>query len=230
MEMGRVLFIGRTQSTRPAIISALEKRFEVVLVTSGKSGIEAASAKPFHIIVLDAASMRTPGDRVCRELRSALPHMPLVHIHPGPKETAQSAADTLLFMPVTPRKLVNSVERLLQVQSDDFINCGPFSINLARRVLTVHGQETQLTPKQALLVEVFLRNPGATLDRRTLMEKVWQTDYLGDTRTLDVHIRWIRELIESDPSNPRYLRTVRGIGYRLDVPDEILTPEIEMAL
>lgn len=230
MEIGRVLFIGRTQSTRPAMITALEKRFEVVIVNSGKSGIESARANPFQVIVLDAASMRTPGDRVCRELRTALPQTPLVHIHPGPKATAQSVADTLLIMPVTPRKLINAVERLLEVRSDDFINCGPFSINLARRVLTVDGQETQLTPKQALLVEVFLRNPGATLDRRTLMEKVWQTDYMGDTRTLDVHIRWIRELIEHDPSKPRYLRTVRGIGYRLDVSDEIMTPEIEMVL
>lgn len=229
MEMARVLFIGRIQSTRPATVKALEKRFEVVVVNSGKSGIECAKERPFQAIVLDAASMRTPGDRLCREIKDALPSTPIVHIHPGPKETAQSAADTLLIPPFTPRKLVNSVERLLQGQSDDFVNCGPFSINLARRVLTVNGQETQLTPKQALLVEMFFRNPGATLDRRTLMEKVWQTDYLGDTRTLDVHIRWIRQLIELDPSKPRYLRTVRGIGYRLEVVDDI-PAELELVL
>ncbi len=90
-------------------------------------------------------------------------------------------------------------------------------MNRARRLLVVDGQETELTPKQALLIEMFFTNPGVTLDRRTLMEKVWQTDYLGDTRTLDVHVRWVRQMLEDDPSKPQYLQTVRGVGYRLEV-------------
>lgn len=221
MEMARVLFIGRVQSSQPAMIKNLEKRFQVSLAVSGKAGIEIAKEHKFQVIILDAASMRTPGDRVCRELREALPTIPLIHIHPGPKENARSIADVLLVQPFTPRKLTNAIERLLQAKVDDLISCGPFSMNRSRRVLMVGMQETQLTPKQALLVETFLTNPGMVLDRRTLMEKVWQTDYMGDTRTLDVHIRWIRQLIESDPSKPRYLRTVRGVGYRLDVSEDM---------
>ncbi len=87
-----------------------------------------------------------------------------------------------------------------------------------RRTLVAHGNETQLTPKQALLVETFLRHPRETLARKRLMEAVWDTEYMGDTRTLDVHIRWIRKAMEVG-GNPRYLMTVRGVGYRLDYPD-----------
>jgi len=220
MEAARVLFIGRIQVNRLSMATALEKRYKVVIAPSGKVAVDLAHEKPFQVVVLDAASMRTPGDRICLGLRQSLGKMPIVHIHPGPKNGTQSPADVLLFQPLTPRRLLNCIDRLLKPQDEATISYGPFSINLDRRVLIVNGQETQLTPKQSLLVETFLRHPGAILDRKTLMEKVWQTDYLGDTRTLDVHIRWIREVIEIDPGKPRYLRTVRGVGYCLELGDE----------
>jgi DNA-binding response OmpR family regulator len=84
-------------------------------------------------------------------------------------------------------------------------------------MLTTPEQETQLTPKVALLLELFMRQPGTTLDRKVLMEKVWQTEYMGDTRTLDVHVRWIRQAIEADPARPQLLKTVRGVGYCLQL-------------
>jgi DNA-binding response OmpR family regulator len=220
MEAARVLFIGRIQANRLSIATALEKRYQVVIAPSGKIGIDLAREKPFQVVVLDAASMRTPGDRICLDLRQSLGKTPIIHIHPGVKNSAQSAADVVLFQPFTSRRLLNCVDRLLQPPDEETIAYGPFSVNLDRRVLLVNGHETQLTPKQSLLVETFLRHPGEVLDRKTLMEKVWQTDYLGDTRTLDVHIRWIREVIEDDPGKPRYLRTVRGVGYCLEISDE----------
>ncbi|MCA9909541.1 MAG: winged helix-turn-helix domain-containing protein, partial [Anaerolineae bacterium] len=92
-------------------------------------------------------------------------------------------------------------------------------------------QETILTPKLSQLVEIFLRHPGQTLDRKLLMAQVWDTDYLGDTRTLDVHIRWFRRAVEDNPSKPLYLKTVRGIGYRLELPDmDDSAPELEPEL
>lgn len=229
MDVARVLFIGRTQLNQPTLIAALEKRYRLAVAGSGKLGVERAAQDQFQAIVLDAASMRTPGDRVCRELRDTVPGTALIHIHPGPKARARSSADALLFHPFSVRKLVNTIERLIQTKDNELITCGPFSVNLGRRVLTVNGQDIQLTPKQALLVETFFRNPGTTLDRATLMEKVWQTDYLGDTRTLDVHIRWIRQILEADPSKPRYIRTVRGVGYRLETGDEtqVVTEALE---
>lgn len=226
MEAARVLYIGRIQVNRSSIATALEKRYQVILAASGKVAVDLARQLSFQVVVLDAASMRTPGDRICLGLRQKLGKMPIVHIHPGPKNTSQSTADVVLFQPLTPRRLMNCIDRLLKPLDEQTITYGPFSINLDRRVLIANGQETHLTPKQSLLVETFLRHPGEVLDRKTLMEKVWQTDYLGDTRTLDVHIRWIREVIEKDPGKPRYLRTVRGVGYCLEVTDDgTFTPE-----
>ncbi|MBC7810274.1 MAG: response regulator transcription factor [Burkholderiales bacterium] len=220
MPEARILVIGRMRSKQENYVNALKRRYDVVVVPSGRQGAELADANPPHAVVLDAISMRTPGERICRELRDALPVMPIVHLYPGPKGEIHSAADVVLFEPFTSRKLINNIERLLRFGDDKIVACGPFSINLVRRVLVAHGQESQLTPKLARLVEIFLRHPGETLDRKTLMEKVWQTDYLGDTRTLDVHIRWIREAVEAVPGKPEFLKTVRGVGYRLEIPVE----------
>jgi DNA-binding response OmpR family regulator len=223
VETAQVLFIGRTQVNSSS--AAIEKRYPIVIATSGKQGIDMAGRGTARLVVLDAASMRTPGERICLTLRERIGNRPIVHIHPGPKSSAQSAADVILFTPFTTRKLLNCIDRLLYTSDDEVLSYGPFSMSLGRRVLMVNGQETPLTPKQALLVEMFLRHPGETLDRKMLMEKVWQTDYLGDTRTLDVHIRWIRQMIEQDPSRPRYLQTIRGIGYRLETPADMPLPE-----
>jgi DNA-binding response OmpR family regulator len=218
VEAVRILLVGRTPSAGASVANALNKHYPVMTASSGKLAIKLAQENPIRIVVLDAISMRTPGDRICEELRTALPTVALVHLHPGPKADIQSHADVVLAHPVTTRRLLNSIESLLQAKSDDLLVCGPFTINRTRRLLIANGQETQLTPKQLLLIETFFTNPCLTLDRRTLMEKVWQTDYIGDTRTLDVHIRWVREMIEADPSHPQYLKTVRGVGYRLDLP------------
>lgn len=225
MEATTILFIGRIQANQTSL--ALEKRYRVLRAASGKQALSLAAAQPPQAVVLDAASMRTPGERICQALRDGLPAAPILHIHPGPKQDVRTVADVVLFAPVSSRRLLSAMGRLLKTQDDALITCGPFTMNLARRILVVHGQETHLTPKQALLVEMFLRNPDRTLDRKILMEKVWNTDYLGDTRTLDVHIRWIRQVIEADPGNPRYLRTVRGVGYRLDLPPQMVEASAE---
>lgn len=224
MPAARILVIGRMRSKQENYLNALKRRYEIIIVPSGKQGLEVADEHPPHAVMLDAISMRTPGERIVRELRDALPAMPIVHLHPGPKSEVHSVADVVLLEPFTSRKLVNNIERLLRFGDDKVISCGPFSINLVRRVLVAHGQENQLTPKLARLVEIFMRHPGETLDRKTLMEQVWHTDYLGDTRTLDVHIRWIREAIESVPGKPEFLKTVRGVGYRLEIPFDEAMP------
>jgi DNA-binding response OmpR family regulator len=215
LEAARVLFVGRVQTNTSSVVNTLKKHYRVIIAASGKQAISLAAKQPLQVVVLDAISMRTPGDRICHELRSALDDIPLIHLHPGPKEVIQNSADITLIQPISARKLTNAIERLLQPDDDETLVCGPFVYNQERRVLNVRGQETQLTPKQAMLVEMFFSNPYITLDRRTLMEKVWQTHYMGDTRTLDVHIRWLRELLEENPSKPKYLLTVRGVGYCL---------------
>ena len=211
-----ILLIGESKST---IVDPLREQYRVFTVRSGKQGLQMAGAHPPQVIVIDACSMRTSGERICRRLRLALPDARLVHIHPGPVETAHSDADVLLFAPVTQAMLKAQVQQCIQPQIDERLECGPFRMDTAQRILFAHGKQTRLTPMQARLVEMFLRNPGQTMERKTLMEEVWNTKYLGDTRTLDVHIRWIRQIIEEDGSKPRYLKTVRGVGYRLVVPD-----------
>jgi DNA-binding response OmpR family regulator len=213
--VARILVIERTGS----FSSALKKRYDVTSVPNGKLALELARANEYAVVVLDAISMRTPGDRIARQLREGLGTIPLIHLHPGTKESADTPAEAVLFLPFTARKLNNTIERLLHpVGGESVVTCGQFSVNVTRRVLVANGQETTLTPKLALLVETFFRHPGVTLDRKLLMERVWDTSYMGDTRTLDVHIRWIRRAIEENPSDPRYLRTVRGVGYRLEIP------------
>lgn len=217
--MGHILYIGNTQVKEAAFLEALAKRYDVLTARSGKQGVDMAREHRPDVIVLDAVSMNTTGERVSRTLRAALGDVPIIHIHPGPRGEARSAADVMLFRPLSARRLLNSVGGLLHEHEEEVIDCGPFRLNVPRRILVVHGEEIQLSPKLALLIETFLRHPGETMDRKTLMEKVWDTDYLGDTRTLDVHIRWMREVMENGGSRPRYLQTVRGVGYRLVIPE-----------
>ncbi len=237
--VARVLVIERNQVQNPSFSEALKKRYEVFTAPSGRKGLALAGEFSPGVIVLDAISMRTPGDRVCQLLREHLPTTPLVHLFPGDKRKAQSCAEVVLTHPFTARKLINSIERLLQKQmapqtgSVEAVVCGPFALDMSRRVLRFQGQETALTPKLAQLIEIFMRHPGQTLDRKMLMSQVWNTDYLGDTRTLDVHIRYIRQAVESDPSKPVYFKTVRGIGYRLEIggaPAAVLQREMEFQL
>lgn len=220
MDRARIVLIERSRSQRHSFADALSKHFDVVSVPSGRQARKVAETLLPGVFVVNAISMQTPGERICKQIKRSLPNTPLILLSElAPAKGQDIAADSVLAQPFTARKVLNAINRLLrQGDESDLIDCGVFAIDLARRVLIANGQETQLTPKLAQLVEVFLRNVGQTLDRKTLMEQVWQTDYLGDTRTLNVHIRWIRRAIEADPNDPMYLKTVRGVGYRLDLP------------
>lgn len=223
MEKPHILLVERRRSAHKSYAEALKKRFQVASVISGKQAVALAASLHPAVIVVDSISLKSPGDRIVRLIKDEQP-APVVHLA---EKAGHSAADTFLEAPVTPRKLISALDRLIAPasQSQAGLVVGPFHMDTGRRVLVVDGKETQLTPKLALLVEVFLRNPGETLARKQLMEQVWQTDYMGDTRTLDVHIRWIRRVIEADPAHPRYLKTVRGTGYRLEVgPPAPATP------
>ena len=221
MPAATILFIGRTVTRADSYFGALQKRYNVRVASSAKNAQAIMEQGGIALTVLDAISMRTPGERMCRQLKTRYPKVPLIHLYPGkPTDDSLAAlADIVMTAPVTPRKLINNIERLLGTTKDELLDCGPFTMNLDRRILTAFGQETELTPKLADLMEFFLRHPNEVLDRKSLMETVWQTDYLGDTRTLDVHIRWIRRALEGDGKFPRRLKTVRGVGYQLEIPE-----------
>ncbi len=198
--------------------AALEKQYTVLIERSGRAALEHLEKQPVDAIVLDAVSLNSTGERISRQIKDAHQSLPIVHIHPGPKPQSHSVADVVLCVPLSTRRLLNSVGRMLHESHEEVLELGPFVMNVPRRILLVHGEETQLTPKQALLVELFMRHPGETLDRKMIMEKVWETDYMGDTRTLDVHIRWLRKVMENGSNRPRYLKTIRGVGYALAEP------------
>lgn len=215
-----ILLVGRITRTNAVRVASLEKQYTLRHAKNGKQAIEIIADESVDLVLLDAESMKTPGVRICNTLRDTLEQTPIVHIHPAPKRDVKSKADALLFPPLSTKHLLNSIERFINQSDEETIQCGPFQMNAQRRLLIAHGEETQLTPKQSALLEIFLRNPGKTLERRHLMQQVWKTTYLDDTRTLDVHIRWIRKILEQNAKKPRYLKTVRGVGYRLVLPEK----------
>jgi DNA-binding response OmpR family regulator len=169
------------------------------------------------LIVFDASTLRTSGVRICRRLRRILDNTPILHSRAenAPHDDSLQA-DVYLKRPFTSRKLLNRLRILLPADKskEQIIYCGRLTLYPDKRTVEVDGQgEFSLTPKLAQLLEEFMRHPEQLVTRRQLMQNVWQTDYVGDTRTLDVHIRWVREYIETDPGNPKLLQTVRGQGY-----------------
>jgi DNA-binding response OmpR family regulator len=168
--------------------------------------------------------MRSSGVRNCRRLRQLLVGTPIIHTRlAGAHLDDDAGADVYLMKPYTPRKVLNRVRSLLPADSydEEVVRAGDLTFFVSKPSVSVTGtSENQLTPKQACLLEEFLRHPNQVLTRRQLMRNVWQTDYVGDTRTLDVHIRWVREAIEENPSQPKRLITVRGVGYILQVPPQ----------
>jgi DNA-binding response OmpR family regulator len=212
-----LLIEGKRASKRASFATALSRRYTIITAHTGKQALEAIEKSVPDIIVLNAATTRTSGHRICVTIRQFSTEIPIIHIQKQGSPRSKSPADILLNMPFTPRKLFNRIDRFIAAKDGEMLKTGPFQMNLKSRILTTKNGEQRLTPKLAKLMELFMRQPNEVLERGYLMEHVWQTDYLGDTRTLDVHIRWIREAIEEKPSKPIFLRTIRGKGYLLDL-------------
>jgi DNA-binding response OmpR family regulator len=218
--MATVLLIESDRASVPSFASALEKKgYSVAIRHKIDAALKAASEISPDIVILDAASMHTSGTRMCREVRAKLDGVQILLIAPqGARPDPGSGANQTLIQPFTPRKLLNRVARLLPGDDRYRLEVGPIQLNLAQRKVRCLGKESRLTPKQAKLLEIFMRNPGRLLPREALIRQVWNTDYTGDTRTLDVHMSWLRRAIEPDPKRPRFFKTLRGAGYRLDLP------------
>ncbi|WP_119072283.1 response regulator transcription factor [Aggregatilinea lenta] len=239
MRTRKILLIENARANGVSFATALKRKYQVHIAHSGKQGLMVAQVTRPDVIVVDAASLRTSGNRICAQLRTKLGALPIIHVRAaeskkeksgGKKEkprkhTPKSAADVVLTMPFTARKLINRIERFVVQPGGELLVAGPFTLNLEKQTLTAPWAEKKLTPKLVMLMEQFMRNPNQTLERRELMQKVWNTDYMGDTRTLDVHIRWIRDVVEPESGKKTYLKTVRGVGYRLDLPEDSTKPE-----
>ena len=206
-------------SLRPMLLKA---GYDITLVNTGAEALDWLQDQAPNLIVFDASTMRSNGVRNCRRLRRFAELIPIIHSRAAGEEEDRSAgADVYLERPFSARKLLNRTRALLPADSsrEEIIRYGNITLFRNKRSVGVTGKgEFTLTPKLALLLETFVRQPGVILTRRQLMQTVWQTDFVGDTRTLDVHIRWIRECIEDVPGQPELLKTQRGQGYVLWIP------------
>jgi DNA-binding response OmpR family regulator len=222
----KILLIESARASAPSVAPALTKKgYDVLVQRKFDKAISTAEATSPDMVILDAASMQASGTRMCRALRARLDGMPIILLasegtQPGPG----SGATQTLVHPFTPRKLLNQVARILPGDEKYNLVVGPIQLNLAQRKVRCSGREVRLTPKEAKLLELFMLNPGRLFTRKALIREVWHTDYTGDTRTLDVHMSWLRKAIEQNPNRPKILKTIRGIGYRLDLPRDSAGP------
>lgn len=220
MANAKILLMESERTNAPSFAPALEKRgYAVTIEHRIQATLKRVASLEPDVVILDAASLKVSGARLCRQLRASMNGTPILLVAdkksiPDPN----CGASATLTMPFTPRKLLNSVSRLLPSDDSAALQIGPIKLNIVHRRLSCGGREERLTPKQVKLLEMFLRAPGQLLTRKAIMKHVWETDYIGDTRTLDVHMSWLRNVIEPNPDKPRYLKTLRGQGYRLDVP------------
>ena len=222
MPTAKILVLESERTNALSYAPALEKRGYAVMVEHDTAAaLKRLQAQKPDVIVLDAASLKTSGERLVHRLRSSsgglLPIVLVVDKKNQP--TPKCEAAVVLVTPFTARKLINNVARLLPGDESACLQVGPIKLNMALRRIQCAGREERVTPKQAKLMEMFLRAPGQLLTRKAIIKYVWDTDYTGDTRTLDVHMSWLRSVVEADPRKPRYLKTVRGDGYRLDLPE-----------
>lgn len=220
MTVAKIFLIESSRANAPSFAPALEKKgYAVSVYHKVENALNSANRIKPDLLVLDAASMRMTGTRLTRRARAALGNMPIILVSPsGTRLDPGSGASLTLIQPFTPRKLLNRIARLLPGDERYSLEIGPVKLNLAQCKVQCLEKQTRLTPKQAQLLEVFMQNPGRLMTRKKLIRQVWHTDYTGDTRTLDVHMSWLRHAIEPDPKRPRFLKTIRGMGYRFDIP------------
>lgn len=215
----KILWIQGKRAEGPSFIPGLRKKgYTVETAANGNEALARLPVMNPDLVVLHAASLRTSGKRICRSLRKLVSGLPILVIsEPERPIDGDLCVSAVLVLPFTLRKLINRIGSLLPGDGNHLIRNGPLSLDLERKQVRCRDHEVRLTPRLAQLLHILMEHHGEVLERQRLFREIWQTDYTADTRTLDVHISWLREAIEEDPRNPALLKTIRGVGYRLDV-------------
>lgn len=214
-----LLVIEGNHAEHPAFANSLRKKgFEVEVASSGCEALTRLEKK-LHadMVIVNAASLRTSGKRICQSLREKTEKLPILLILDPDQVIDNLNADLVLSLPFTAQKLTNRIHHLLPGDGKHNIHVGPIRLDQEKRMVRCLGKHSRLTPRLTRLLQVLLERHGEVIERKVLFSKVWETNYTEDTRTLDVHVSWLRQAIEEDPDAPRFLKTVRGVGYRLDV-------------
>ena len=225
--MTRVLVVEDEESYSDALSYMLRKEgYEVSVAATGPDALEAFERHGADIVLLDLMLPGLPGTEVCRRIRQTS-RVPVIMVTAKDDEIdkvvgLELGADDYVTKPYSPRELVARIRAVLRRGQEpepvlDTLEAGPVRMDVERHVVTVQGAEQRFPLKEFELLEMFLRNPGRVLTRGQLIDRVWGADYVGDTKTLDVHVKRLRAKIEPDPSEPRHLVTVRGLGYKLEV-------------
>jgi DNA-binding response OmpR family regulator len=175
------------------------------------------------MLVIDIASFGISGYKVSDAIRTRLDGVPTILLLEEGHASAGSMADAFMTPPFTSRKLLYRINKLAENLTSREIQIGHLRFDPDTRTLDRDGEILYLRPKEATLLLFFLNHGGKVISREDLMRQVWETEYVDDTRTLSVHIRWLREKIEEDPGSPQILRTLRGVGYRFEVPEKYRT-------
>lgn len=231
--MNDILLIDDDEMITGPLARALgDAGYAVQVAHDGATGLALALAEKPELVVLDVLMPGMDGWQVCRELRrdSKVPILMLTALGDEVDRILglELGADDYLTKPFSTRELVARVRAMLRrVQLEhevpqNELRVGAVRLDLATRQVFKEGQELTLRYKEFELLSLLMSRQGEAVTRAQLFDEVWGTDWLGDTRTLDVHIRWLREKIEDDPGNPRYIRTIRGVGYRFARSDEVI--------
>lgn len=194
-----------------------DKGYQVTQAPSGSAGLDVLESVDPHVVIVDAASLRTSGVRICQSFRITNDSLPIILIieknRPLPKGVD---ANLVLRLPFTVQKLVNRLQAYHPTHDKFILQVGPIELNTRTQLVTCHDRQTKLTPRLVKILAMLMENHGQVVGRDPLFTQIWDTDYTGDTRTLDVHISWLRKAIEEDPRNPKLIRTERGVGYSLE--------------
>jgi two-component system response regulator RegX3 len=223
----RVLVVEDEESYSEALSYMLRKEgFEVAVAATGPRALEEFDRNGADIVLLDLMLPELSGTEVCRRIRQSS-NVPVIMVSAKDDEVdkvvgLELGADDYVTKPYSPRELVARIRAVLRrgAEAVDLapgtLEAGPVRMDVERHVVTVRGSEVGFPLKEFELLEMLLRNAGRVLTRSQLIDRVWGSDYVGDTKTLDVHVKRLRAKIEDDPGRPRQLLTVRGLGYKLE--------------
>jgi two-component system response regulator RegX3 len=225
--VSRVLVVEDEESYSDALAYMLRKEgYEVAIAATGPDALAEFDRAGADIVLLDLMLPGIPGTEVCRQIRQTS-NVPVIMVSAKDDEVdkvvgLELGADDYVTKPYSPRELVARIRAVLRrgVEPDlapMTLEVGNVRMDVERHIVTVGSEEVRLPLKEFELLEMFLRNPGRVLTRGQLIDRVWGSDYVGDTKTLDVHVKRLRAKLEDNPAEPKLLTTVRGLGYKLDL-------------